>query len=636
MRVRVEEHSKVAKGWEVLGHTSTIPPFNFLITNNIDEAYEEIIRLRSHNEILGMDTETNSLEWEMPTTEMHGFSVAGADNSIYVYGMASSSRRIIDTISTIINESRTAWYNISYDLHILEKYGIIYNWSGLAEDVYIMSRLNNRGDNFSDGGLKGTAFTYLDHANLPKISALLSKYGTINDIPIEILGRYSAFDARITYDLYYPIYNIISREKILGKGDKTLYDYYKEEHLKATEGTYKMEQNGMYINIPFLKQVDNEALQVITDAGNFWERATGCNMNSSSQKSYFFFDVLGHKSKKKTDAGTPSTEAGVLRDLAIDGDRWANLYVNTIAPASKIRSTYTQPIIDKTARLGSPWIHGSFSIPKARTGRAASSDPNLQNIPVKGVWGGYMRQSFSAPLYYKFVRADFSQLELRVLAHFTSDPAWLEMFRAGGDPHELTATTVGVTRDQAKVVNFGIIYGMSPKALAMNMKEWGVGNMSEQQAEEIIGTYFTKFAKTREWMDRVHEYTRKLGYVQTILGRKRWLPDINSRNTYDRGKAERQAVNTIIQGSAADIMNRGIINTVAVVNNYNAFMKDDKPMMLATVVHDEICCYVAENQYLEALASRVGKALQNAGEYVGLRVPLVAEPQIGLNWSEVK
>ena len=955
IKAYVEDHIVTAEGWEVHGHSDMIPPFNFLITDDPDEALDLMGKIVSQNEIVGMDTETNSLEWEMPTTSMHGFSMAGENSALYVHGRACLNSKVLDYLSWLVNNHQTAWYNINYDLHILEKHGVVYEWNGMAHDVYIMARLNNRGDNFSDGGLKGTAFTYLDHENLPSFKKYLNKYkGDINEIPMEILGRYGAFDARITYDLFIPIRKILQTEIVYGR-DRSLWDFYTEVHLRATEGTYRMERNGMYIDTDFLTKVDAEALVVIEDTGAFWQKATGCNMNSSRQKGHFFFDVMGHKSNKKTASGKASTEAGIMRDLALDGDIWAGIYIHTIAPANKIRSTYTKPILDRTNRIGVPWIHGSFSIPRARTGRTAcvpttsqaltesgwksyhdlnigdkimgfdilkeeytwtnvknihvgrdyvgliktnrghetrynkgiyctgnhrwvikhkqsniigfgyaenknqyyntllqndtkfpepsssilnpeqaflygwyltdgwkietssgrvamethlvkersikfiedncsgytkseyenktrfyfgvnefdtvystaknmtpselimnlsqharqsmlsamleadgskrknnerydrfacerggnkrvneyfevlatslgiiwtatnkvlpskkyfmsynlhksterykqdnkwrpehettvwcpetscgtwimkqgdevvitgnSSDPNLQNIPAKGKWGKLMRQAFSAPDGYKFLRVDYSQLELRVLAHFTKDPVWMDMFFAGGDPHQLTGDTVGVTRDQAKVVNFGIIYGMSGKALMMNMKEWGAGNISEQEANEIIDTYFGKFPATRMWMDSVKKWARELGYVQTILGRKRWLPDITSHNTYDRSRAERQAVNTIIQGSAADIMNMGIVNCAELVDNYNAYAlltEDHRPMLLADVVHDEVGIYVPINKHTDALAQRVSKALTTAGEHVGLRVPLIAEPQLGDNWMEVK
>lgn len=957
MRALVSDHIVVDNEWKVLGHTSTIPPFNFLVTDDPNEAEIHLRGLVETNEYLGMDTEANSLEWEMPTTEMHGFSVAGKDNALYIYGRASVDTKILEYLEWIINNKKTIWYNIHFDLHILAKYGVHYTgWKeNLAQDIYIMSRLNNRSDSFSDGGLKGTAFTYLDHENLPTFSKLLSQYeNSINNIPIEILGRYSAFDARITYDLYHPLYTILNNEKVLGKKDTTLHDYYLNVHLRASEGTFRMEKNGMYVNVPFLNKINKEATEIIESTGNFWARATGCNMNSSAQKTYFFFNVMGHKSKKKTNTGKASITSSVLKDLAIDGDIWASVYAKIIAPATKIKSTYTEPILDRVHRLGKPIIHGSFSIPKARTGRTAcvpinsqaltkdgwkfyddikigdvimgfdihkenyvwtvvkdihvgdefvgliktnrersteynkgvyctgnhrwvikhkqsniigfgcaenknqyyytllannslfpepktsilspeqafifgwyltdgrkmetssgrvamethlvknrsislieksvsgynkseyknktrfyfgadifdtiyntaihyspseliinlsvdarkamlsamleadgskrkgnerydrfacergdkkkvneyfeilatslgviwtvinkvlpsgknfmfynlhkstekykqdskwkpeyktkvwcpetscgtwimkqgdeivitgnSSNPNLQNIPAKGKWGKLMRQAFTAPLDYMFLRADYSQLELRVLAHFTRDKAWLDMFMENGDPHELTAETVGVTRDQAKVVNFGIIYGMSPKALAGNMKDWGAGNISVQQAEEIISIFYSNFPETLAWMEKVKEYARRLGYVQTILGRKRWLPDITSRNTYDRGRAERQAVNTIIQGSAADIMNIGVINVTKEIDKYNIYAEEHsmKFMLLADVVHDEVGCYVPVNKYMHSMAKRVGKALESAGEYCKLIVPLVAEPELGNNWAEVK
>lgn len=633
----VTDHTKKDNDWKADGNTTTIPPFYYLYTEDPKEAYAELEEISKNNEYLGMDTEANSLEWEMPDTEQHGFSVAGKDKALYIHGKASLDQDVLNLLSSIINKQSTIWFNISFDLHILEKYGVVYDsWDKkLGHDVYIMSRLNNRGDTRGGHSLKANAFTYLGHENLPDFKKLLNKYGDISAIPIEILARYGAFDARITYDLFMQLRTILQREVILGKENKTLWDYYLDEHLEATEVTYRMERNGMYIDKDYLSQINDEAKDVVDGIGQWWERVTGTLLQSPQQKAFFFFDLQGHDVISKTGTGSPSTEESVLQILAKEkNDVWADLYVNTIAPASKILSTYTTPILERIVRIGEPRIHGSFSIPRARTGRAASSDPNLQNIPSKGIWGNRMRKSFCAPPDCVFVRSDYSQLELRCLAHMTQDPEWIEMFMEGGDPHQLTADTVGVIRNQAKVINFGIIYGMSAKALAGEIKNWGAGDISEAEAQQYIDSFLGNFEKTSVWMQRVRDYARQVGYVQTILGRKRWLPAIDSRNSYDRGSAERKAVNTVIQGSAADIMNRGAIFAMQVIDEYNRI--HESKIEMAAMVHDEIAVYVPETEDMCGVARMIGTALESAGNYVNLRVPLVAEPMIGNSWLEVK
>lgn len=640
MKYLESDHVKTDNGWKVAGYESTIPPFNFSIINEPEEALQKLSDMFRDNDYLGMDTETTSLEWEMPETEMHGFSVAGKQEAIYIHGPASVKEDVLTLLEYGLNTEETVWFNFPFDLHVLERYGIKYEWNGKAHDAYVMSRLNNRGDTRGGHSLKANGFLYLGHEDLPDFSKLLVQYGDIHSIPINILGRYGAFDSRLSYDLFIQLRNILKHEKVLGTENKTLYDYYKEEHMKVLEVAYRMEKNGMFIDVPFLKETDKMAREVVEGVGNFWEKATGTLINSPQQKAYFFFDLMGYDVISTTDTGNPSTDSSSLKELVKkEGDVWADLYVNTISPASKILSTYTSPILERVNELGKPYIHGSFSVPKARTGRWSSSNPNLQNIPAHGKWGKRMRQSFSAPPGYKFLRADYSQLELRCLAHFSQDPVWIDTFMEGGDPHELTAETVGVSRDQAKVINFGILYGMQSKSLAQEMRNWGVGDISEREAQQYIDSFMSNFQVTRQWMERVKNYARKVGYVQTILGRKRWLPAISDRNDYDRGRAERKAVNTVIQGSAADIMNRGAIYAMGVVDEYNKshnHMKLELPIRMADVVHDEIGLYIPETEHMYGIARMVGTALESAGNYVGLRVPLVAEPSLGDSWLEVK
>ncbi len=633
---RVTDHERVANGWKVGGLISTIPPFNFKI---IEDPELAVVAIKSiaNSGLFACDVETTSLEWEMPDFEVFGLSVADQDNAVYILGDAVLDKRVLKALEEAINTQTSIWYNLPFDLHALEQYDVNYAWNGLAQDVFIMSRLNNRGDLPKDGGLKTTAYNYLDIDGIPTFKKLLGARKTIHEIPVLELGRYGAFDARVTYDLYHPIKTILENEIILGKNKKynNLFEYYQGVHLRATQATFRMESNGMFINESRLREVDEQASEFAEKLGTFWEGATGTNKGSSQQKAYFFFDVQNHESKSKTPAGAPATDSTVLEALSQEGDVWAKIYAEMIAPANKIRTTYTLPTLDRISRAEKPWIHGSFVIPRARTGRTASASPNLQNIPSKGKWGKLMRECFSAPEGYLYLRGDYSQLELRCLAHFSRDPAWVELFNSGGDGHVLTAETIGITRDQAKVVNFGVNYGMTPKSLAANMRIWGVGNTTTAEAEIIMESYFTHFAHVKQWMERVIYFARKYGYIQTILGRKRWLPEINARNSYERGQAERKAVNTVIQGTAADIMHIGTIEAMKIVDRFNNKFPDT-PALLANVVHDELGMYVPIHEHTELLRDMIGGALESAGTICGLSVPLIAEPDIGNNWLEVK
>lgn len=312
--------------------------------------------------------------------------------------------------------------------------------------------------------------------------------------------------------------------------------------------------------------------------------------------------------------------AGQIPGTTKEGMQVAKLLLE-YAEANKLLSTYTDSLLKKID--SNDRLHAGFNPVGTVTGRWSSSNPNLQNIPTRTELGAKVREAFIAEEGFKLIRADYSQIELRILAHFSKDPTMLEVYRTGGDIHQQTADLVGCSRNGAKTVNFGVMYGMYYKSLAVQL------GVDEHTAQKWLARYFQRFAGVRNLKSHVIESVKKLGYTQTLIGRRRYLPDINSDNWYKRSQAERQALNTKIQGSAADIIN------IAVRNIREDFQREGvfgTKVFALCQVHDELIFEVRNE-----IADRCAETIQNKMEsVVTLEVPLLAEPAIGNNWAEIK
>ncbi|MBK8816536.1 MAG: DNA polymerase I, partial [Methylococcaceae bacterium] len=326
----------------------------------------------------------------------------------------------------------------------------------------------------------------------------------------------------------------------------------------------------------------------------------------------------------KTPTGQPSTDESVLQELAIDYE--LPRLILEYRGLSKLKSTYTdklpQQINDKTGR-----VHTSYHQAVAATGRLSSTDPNLQNIPIKSEEGRKIRQAFIAPPGYKIVAADYSQIELRIMAHLSGDAGLLNAFNEGLDVHRATAAEVfGVTPEQvtndlrrsAKAINFGLIYGMSSFGLA---KQLGLG---QSEAQSYIDLYFARYPGVKKYMDTIREQAREQGYVETLFGRRLYLPEINSKNANLRQYAERTAINAPMQGTAADIIKRAMIATD------DWLIKTQADALMIMQVHDELVFEIAESKVPE-YAEKIRNLMSSAAE---LAVPLVVDIGVGLNWDE--
>jgi DNA polymerase I len=388
----------------------------------------------------------------------------------------------------------------------------------------------------------------------------------------------------------------------------------------------RIESNGVLIDSAMLAQQSMELASKVISIEQHAHNLAGRTFNIGSPKQIqeILYDQQKLPVLKKTPTGQPSTDESVLQDLAVDYE--LPRLILEYRGLSKLKSTYTdklpQQINDKTGR-----VHTSYHQAVAATGRLSSTDPNLQNIPIKSEEGRKIRQAFIAPPGYKIVAADYSQIELRIMAHLSADAGLLNAFNEGLDVHRATAAEVfGVVPEQvtndlrrsAKAINFGLIYGMSSFGLAKQL------GLSRGEAQSYIDLYFARYPGVKNYMDAIREQAREQGYVETLFGRRLYLPEIKSKNAAMRQYAERTAINAPMQGTAADIIKRAMIATDQWLGAEQAAAK------MIMQVHDELVFEIAEDKltdYSEIIRSLMCSAAK-------LTVPLVVDIGVGNNWDE--
>jgi DNA polymerase-1 len=388
----------------------------------------------------------------------------------------------------------------------------------------------------------------------------------------------------------------------------------------------RIEANGVLIDSAML---DQQSLELANRMVGIEQQAhdlagSAFNLSSPKQIQEILFERQNLPILKKTPKGQPSTDESVLQELALDYPL-PKLIIDHRS-MSKLKSTYTdklpQQVNNKTGR-----VHTSYHQAVAATGRLSSSDPNLQNIPIRSEEGRKIRQAFIAAPGYKIVAADYSQIELRIMAHLSSDAGLLAAFSQGVDVHSATAAEVfdvpldSVTNDlrrSAKAINFGLIYGMSAFGLAKQL------GLPRDKAQAYINLYFERYPGVKQYMDDIREQAKQNGYVETLFGRRLYLPDINARNAAQRQYAERTAINAPMQGTAADIIKLAMLACDQWLNDSGV----DAKMIMQ--VHDELVFEVAESQ-LESCMTKIREIMSNAAE---LHVPLLVEVGVGENWDE--
>ena len=504
-----------------------------------------------------------------------------------------------------------------YDLHVLRRHGI--DVLGYTEDTLLESFVFNAGISRHD--MDTLAQKYLGYTTIKfeEVCGKGAKQISFADVDLEHATAYAAEDADITLRLH----QVLS-EKL--KATPSLEKVYRDIEMPLVPVLTRMEANGILIDAVELKRQSADLTQRMhaTQQRAYEIANRSFNLDSPKQVGALLFEELKLPALVKTPTGAPSTNEEALEAIA-DQHELPRLILDHRGMA-KLRSTYT----DKLPEMINPAtgrVHTSYHQAGAATGRLSSNDPNLQNIPIRSEDGRRIRKAFIAPAGRILVACDYSQIELRIMAHLSEDPGLVNAFASGIDVHKATAAEVfgvpvtevsGDQRRAAKAINFGLMYGMSAFGLA---KQLGIGR---GEAQDYIALYFARYPGVREFMDRIRAKAREDGFVETVFGRRLYLQEIQSRNQAQRAGAERAAINAPMQGTAADIIKRAMISVDAWIGHHA-----DKALLLLQV-HDELVLE-CEEDFKATLIGEVKARMEAAAE---LRVPLIVDVGSGKNWDE--
>ncbi|WP_168397897.1 DNA polymerase I [Acinetobacter indicus] len=568
------------------------------------------------------DTETTSLDYRI--AQIVGFSVAfDATEAFYVplahdYAGAPEQlnrETVLAQIKPILENPAVEkiGHHLKYDAHVLENHGI--HLQGWYFDTMLASYVLN--SVATRHGMDDVARLYLSHltTTYEQIAGKGAKQKTFNQIEIETAAHYAAEDAHVTYRLYEVLNEKLQRHPELS-------NLLHHIEMPVARVLTQMEENGIKLDLNFLDQLGVEfsntmlqlEQQIIELAGQPF------NVSSPKQVGEILFEKLGIKGGKKTATGQYSTSESILEKIE---HPIASLIVE-YRGLSKLKSTYTDGL-QKQANSSSHRVHTSYHQALTATGRLSSTDPNLQNIPVRMDIGRQIRKAFIAPEGRVLLAADYSQIELRLMAHFSQDDALVDAFNHGQDVHRRTAAEVlnialeDVTPDQrrqAKAVNFGLLYGMSEFGLIRQL------GFTREESQNYIKQYFQRYPGIYEYMQRTRQVALEQGFVETLTGRRLYTPDIDARNMMVRKAAERAAINAPLQGSAADIIKMAMVEVDKMLPRHQA------KMLLQ--VHDELVFEVDAN-VADELAPKLAEVMQSVIE---LSVPLVVEVGKGQNWDE--
>ena len=508
--------------------------------------------------------------------------------------------------------------NLKYDASVLARYDI--HMQGIKHDTMLASYVYN-----SVGGkhdMDSLALRFLQHSciSFEQIAGKGKAQITFNQIDLEQAAPYAAEDADVTLRLHNQIQSLMENEPELQK-------VYREIEVPLVPVLSRIERTGVLIDDMLLGAQSQEIAQRLDELELKAYEIAGEKFNLSSPKQLqtILFEKMQLPVVKKTPSGAPSTNEEVLQELALDYPLPA--VILEYRGLAKLKSTYT----DKLPKMINPTtgrVHTSYHQAVTATGRLSSTDPNLQNIPIRNEEGRRIRQAFVAPHGWKIMAVDYSQIELRIMAHLSGDKALLEAFQQGKDIHAATAAEIlGTTIDhvtseqrrRAKAVNFGLIYGMSAFGLA---KQLGI---PRGEAQHYMDTYFERYPGVMQYMEDTRSRAAEKGYVETIYGRRLHLPEIQSRNGMRRKAAERAAINAPMQGTAADIIKKAMLLVDEWIEK-----EGDGRVKLLMQVHDELVFEVKE-EALSEIESKVQELMESAAE---LNVPLVAEVGHGDNWEQ--
>ncbi len=507
--------------------------------------------------------------------------------------------------------------NIKYDLHVFANHGI--NVKGYQHDTLLQSYVLESHQRHDMTSLATRHLGATDTISFEDVAGKGASQISFDQVSIDTATNYSSEDSDVTLQLHHALFPQVAQ-------DEKLKYVYEQIEMPTTHVLLTIERNGVLIDGALLEKQSGELGQKMLELEGkaFDEAGQPFNLSSPKQLGEILFDKKGIKPLKKTPGGAPSTDEETLAKLAEDHP--LPKIILEYRSVAKLKSTYTDKL-PKMVNAKTGRVHTNYGQAIAVTGRLSSNDPNLQNIPVRTAEGRRIREAFIAPPGSVILSADYSQIELRIMAHLSGDPGLLDAFAKGEDVHRATAAEVfGTTRNDvsseqrryAKVINFGLIYGMSAFGLARNL---GIENAA---AASYIERYFTRYPGVKAYMDRTRNEAREQGYVETVFGRRLWLPDIKSGNQGRRQGAERAAINAPMQGTAADLIK------LAMIAVQDWLERERLATRMIMQVHDELVLEVPESE-LERVKANVPGLMTNVAK---LDVPLVAEPGVGRNWEE--
>ncbi len=622
------------KGWiteassalEADGHEdASAPEANYAIVLEQADFDRWVERLRKAGRF-AFDTETTSLDYMRAELVGVSFAVAAGEAAYVPFGHRYvgapdqlPAKTVLDALKPLLEDPdiEKIGQNLKYDMSVLARAGI--ELAGVRYDTmlesYVLDSVGTR-HNMDDMALK---FLGRSTTSFTDVAGKGAKQLTFDQVGLEQAGPYAAEDADVTLQLHELLWPRLEAEP-------SLVRVFDEIEMPLVPVLSRIERNGALVDARLLKQQSAELAELMQELeAKAHEEAGGeFNLGSTRQLQQILYEKLGLPVIRKTPGGAPSTAEPVLAELAHDYP--LPRIIMDYRSLAKLKSPYTDTLprqIDPdTGR-----IHTSYHQAVAATGRLSSSEPNLQNIPIRSAQGRRIRQAFVAPKGRVLLAADYSQIELRIMAHLSADAGLLAAFADGLDVHRATAAEVfgvdlaDVSADQrrnAKAINFGLIYGMSAFGLARQL------GIARGEAQAYIERYFERYPGVREYMDRTRAQAREQGYVETLFGRRLYLPEIRVQNQQRRQAAERTAINAPMQGSAADIIKRAMIDL-------DGWMRRTRPDALMIMqVHDELVFEVAEDA-AEALGETVRERMQAAAE---LAVPLLVDVGVGANWDE--
>jgi DNA polymerase-1 len=576
--------------------------------------------------VFAIDLETTSLDYMQ--AEIVGISFTDKSNEAayvpvahdYMDAPAQLVREdVLAQLKPLLEdpEQHKLGQNLKYDMSVFARYGITLR--GITYDTmlesYVLDSTASRHD------MDTLALKHLSHKTIhyEDVAGKGAKQIGFNEVAIDVASDYAAEDADITFRLHEVLWPQLQKHA-------SLVNVFERIEMPLVPVLSRMERRGVLIDKDKLKQQSQQLSKRLLELEQEAYQVAGeeFNLGSPKQIQSILFDKLGIPVISKTPTGQPSTAESVLQELAADYPL-PRLILETRG-LSKLKSTYTDKLPEMIDPI-SGRVHTSYHQAVAATGRLSSTDPNLQNIPIRSEEGRRIRQAFIAQDGYKLVAADYSQIELRIMAHLSEDAGLINAFKAGEDIHRATAAEVfGVARDQvsneqrrsAKAINFGLIYGMSAFGLSRQL------NIARTEAQSYIDLYFSRYPGVKGYMERTRDVARAQGYVETVFGRRLYLPDINASNMQRRQYAERTAINAPMQGTAADIIK------LAMIELDNAINTNNYDIRMIMQVHDELVFEVNEASVDESL-NLIRDKMVNAAE---LTIPLVVDVGVGNNWDE--